>query len=83
MSTIAGILREATEKLAAVSDSPRLDAEILLAQVTGQNRTHLRAWPEKELTSKEEAEFWRHIQQRREGTPVAYLTGRREFWSRE
>jgi release factor glutamine methyltransferase len=82
-STIAGILREAAETLAAVSHSPRLDAEILLAHVTGKNRAHFRAWPEKDLAPEEEAAFWRFVEQRRVGTPVAYLTGRREFWSRE
>lgn len=32
------------------SDSPRLDAELLLSHVTGLGRTSFRAWPEREVT---------------------------------
>jgi len=81
--TTASALSQATEGLAAISGSPRLDAEILLAHITGKNRSHFRAWPEKELAPEEAAEFWRLVGQRREGVPIAYLIGLREFWSRE
>lgn len=83
MTRIAYALSRAAEMLAAVSDDPRLDAEILLAHITGKNRSHFRAWPEKELAPEDEAEFWRLVAQRREGVPIAYLTGMREFWSCE
>jgi release factor glutamine methyltransferase len=82
-TSVAGILTRAAKILAPTSDSPRLDAEILLAHVTGKNRTHLRAWPEKQLLPAVAAEFWRLVGQRREGAPIAYLTGLKEFWSRE
>lgn len=39
------------------------------------------AWPEKELDNEQSALFEQLIKQRANGTPVAYLTGEKEFWS--
>lgn len=81
--TITPALAEAADLLTEVSDSPRLDAEILLAKALGKDRAYLRAWPEKELTPEQQSDFLALIKRRRLGYPVAYLTGVREFWSRE
>jgi release factor glutamine methyltransferase len=75
-------LARATARLAA-SDNPRLDAEILLGHVLGKPRSHLAAWPEKELGTDHEKRFLALVDRRAAGHPVAYLTGRREFWSLE
>lgn len=83
MASIAHTLQTAAEKLAAVCDSPRLDAEILLGLVTGKTRTHFRAWPEKPLTDGEAVEFAKLLALRLAGQPIAHIVGRREFWSRE
>jgi release factor glutamine methyltransferase len=80
--TIAQALRPAAARLANGSDTPRLDAEVLLMHVLGRDRTFLRAWPERVLAAKEAERFRDLIEQRAKGTPVAYLTGEREFWSR-
>lgn len=77
--TIEELLAEATALLD--SDSPRLDAEVLLACVLQQSRSHLLAWPEKRPTGAQHAAFRQLLQRRRNGEPVAYLTGEREFWS--
>ena len=77
--TIKELLAEATALLD--SDSPRLDAEVLLADVLQQPRSHLLAWPEKRLTAAQHAAFRQLLERRRNGEPVAYLTGEREFWS--
>lgn len=79
---IRTLLNEAAQRLASGSDSPRLDAEILLSHVTGKNRTWFMAWPEAELDEISLARFQQLIEQRGSGTPIAYLTGQREFWSR-
>jgi release factor glutamine methyltransferase len=55
----------------------------LLAQATGKTRTYFRAWPEKLLTEAEETLFQNLLAQRLRGQPIAYITGIREFWSRE
>lgn len=83
MTRIARALDQAAATLTTVSETARLDAEVLLAHITGRSRSHFRAWPENPLTPEEQLGFFRLVEQRREGVPIAYLTGRREFWSRE
>ncbi len=80
MTTLAEALKQATERLAA-HDSARLDAEVLLAHVLDKPRSHLHAWPEEIMGSAALARFAALVTRRAVGEPVAYLTGRREFWS--
>lgn len=80
---IQTLLNNAQKQLAAVSDSALLDAEVLLCHCLGKPRTHLRAWPEKHPEPEQINAFSRALQQRLEGLPVAYITGKREFWSRD
>ncbi|ASQ46706.1 peptide chain release factor N(5)-glutamine methyltransferase [Legionella clemsonensis] len=81
MMEIKQALEEAFRQLAQCSDSARLDAEILLAHLLMKNRSYLYAHPEATLTQVQWQTFQRLISKRLEGTPVAYLTGTREFWS--
>ncbi|WP_024298676.1 peptide chain release factor N(5)-glutamine methyltransferase [Methylomicrobium lacus] len=83
MTTIATLLREAVSMLSDSSDSAALDAEILLCLALDKPRSHLRAWPERKPEADRIKHFQTLLQQRRQGAPVAYLTGRREFWSRD
>ncbi|MGR9088113.1 MAG: peptide chain release factor N(5)-glutamine methyltransferase [Gammaproteobacteria bacterium] len=83
MTRIEPVLREATALLQTVSDSPRLEAEILLSEAIHQNRSHLRAWPERTIAAEDAENFWGLVRGRLKGTPIAYLTGQREFWSRD
>ncbi len=76
-------LAEAAGQLAQVSASPRLDAELLLAAALGRPRSHLHAWPERVLELEPAARFAAWLDRRRAGEPVAYILGRREFWSLE
>ncbi len=62
-------------------ESPRLDAELLLSQVTGWSRTRFRAWPEQALSAQQQAGFDRLVAQRAAGHPVAHLLGEQGFWS--
>ena len=59
----------------------RLDAELLLCHSLGVERAHLHAHPERELAEAELAHFRNLLARRREGVPVAYLLGRKAFWS--
>jgi release factor glutamine methyltransferase len=77
--TIRLLLTEAVEMLA--TDSPRLDAELLLAGSLGKNRSYLYAWPEEIPPAEIRARFRELLQRRAAGEPVAYLLGQREFWS--
>ena len=71
----------ATRQLAEVSESPRLDAELLLAAALGQTRSTLHAWPERMLEPEPAACFTVWLERRCSGEPAAYILGRREFWS--
>ncbi|MDC0662549.1 peptide chain release factor N(5)-glutamine methyltransferase [Marinobacter sp. SS21] len=63
------------------SETPRLDAELLLSHVTGWSRTSLRAWPERELTAAQLAQFHTLLARRIDGEPIAHLLGTQDFWS--
>ncbi|MYM63217.1 peptide chain release factor N(5)-glutamine methyltransferase [Pseudomaricurvus sp. HS19] len=76
--TIKQLLRHAQATID--SDSPRLDAEVLLAHVLQKDRTYLFTWPEKTLTEEQAEQFQALLQQRQQGLPVAHLIGQREFW---
>jgi len=82
-STLADLLTSATTRLAPASESPRLDAELLLAEALGVPRSHLRAAPEAHPDDAATARFAALLARRAAGEPVAYLLGRREFWSLE
>ena len=78
--SVAEVLRTATERLtAAAVDSPRLDAEILLAYVLGWRRLSLYVDAEKILPLEKILRFNELISRRLEKIPVAYLTGTRDF----
>jgi release factor glutamine methyltransferase len=57
-----------------------LDAQVLLAHVLSKDRAWLVAHSDEALTSDQEAAFFALAKRRRDGEPVAYLTGVREFW---
>ncbi|RDH81711.1 MAG: peptide chain release factor N(5)-glutamine methyltransferase [endosymbiont of Galathealinum brachiosum] len=71
----------ATKQLEKTSDSPRLDAEVLLAHSLNKNRTWLITWSDRELTEPEILNFEKRLTRREKGEPVAHITGSREFWS--
>lgn len=82
MPTVEHALRNARPRLVD-SDTPGLDAELLLCHALGRRRTWLRAWPEAVLADHQRETFDELIERRAAGEPVAYLLGRREFWSLE
>ena len=59
----------------------QLEAGILLCEVLGVNRAWLYANPEQIPASKQRARFLDLVERRKNGEPIAYLTGYREFWS--
>ncbi|WP_315851985.1 peptide chain release factor N(5)-glutamine methyltransferase [Tautonia rosea] len=63
------------------SESPRLDAEVLLAQVLQTDRVKLYTQWDVEVGSADRASYRDLIRKRAEGAPVAYLVGRKEFFS--
>lgn len=80
---IDAVLAEAAVRLAAVSDSARLDAELLLCLGIDMPRSYLFAHPEDVLDNTTFDRFNDLLRRRLEGEPMAYITGTREFWSHE
>jgi release factor glutamine methyltransferase len=78
---IAETLSLGTRTLSAHSDSPRLDAEILLGKILGLSRSALIAHDDDALADDSQRAYADLIARRSAGTPVAYLTGTHEFWS--
>lgn len=65
------------------ADSPRLDAEALLAHVLSCRRIDLYTMYDADVSSVDRGRFRELVKRRGEGCPVAYLVGRREFYSLE
>ncbi len=78
--TVAQCLQLAPE-LESISDSARLDIEIILCHILQKNRTWLFTWPDKTLTVEQSDVFNAFFLRRKNGEPVAHIVGQREFWS--
>ncbi|MGF1683657.1 peptide chain release factor N(5)-glutamine methyltransferase [Photobacterium minamisatsumaniensis] len=75
-------LKLAVEQLTkAGSQSPHIDAAVLLCHVLDKPRSYLLTWPERVLDDEQLAAFEAVITRRLTGEPVAYIVGEREFWS--
>jgi release factor glutamine methyltransferase len=79
--TLGEALNSAQRALAAITDTPRLDAEWLLEHVTALDRTQLFTRADEVLDAAGSARFFALVERRRRGEPLAYLTGERGFWS--
>ncbi|MEO8571276.1 MAG: peptide chain release factor N(5)-glutamine methyltransferase [Chloroflexota bacterium] len=74
-------MREGAERLlASGSESPRLDAELLLAQAIGVGRTAVIAHPEAPVGTDAARRYRSDLERRAAGEPVAYLRGMKEFY---
>ncbi|MEZ7831699.1 MAG: peptide chain release factor N(5)-glutamine methyltransferase [Gammaproteobacteria bacterium] len=82
MATIKQALMQANT-LQQVSESWKLDAELLLAEAIGQSREYLFTWPNKELTQSQFEKFDTYCGRRLTGEPIAYILGRQAFWDFE
>lgn len=83
LSTVAEMLRSGARALKGRSDSPRLDAELLLGFLLGRPRSGLIAHGDDLVGADGALAFATLVDRRRSGSPIAYLTGIREFWSLE
>ena len=74
-------LAAATESLRVASESPRLDAELLLAKALDVPRSYLFAHADEEMDPAAAKRFQSAVARRADGIPLAYITGEKEFWS--
>jgi release factor glutamine methyltransferase len=88
-ATVAALLAEGAERLRqALADrdppaTPGLDAELLLAHALAVARVRLRSHPEDVPAADAAARFLALIARRAAGEPVAYILGRKGFWTLE
>ena len=80
MTTIPRALARATNELGGLSDTPRLDAELLMAEALHIDRDKLILSPPQRDAPER---FFEMMERRKAGEPVAYVTGRRAFWNIE
>ncbi|MEP7359993.1 MAG: peptide chain release factor N(5)-glutamine methyltransferase [Chloroflexota bacterium] len=79
-SSVADLLRSGSQKLdAAGSETPRLDAELLLGHVLGVGRATLLAEGGSRVSAGQQEALAALIERRASGVPVAYLRGLKEF----
>jgi release factor glutamine methyltransferase len=79
--TVTESLQMAVHSLLGHSDSPRLDAELLLCKVLGLSRSGLIVRGAELVAVENVRTYDDLIARRMRGVPIAYLTGTREFWS--
>lgn len=81
IATTAALLREGVDRLRdAGSETPRLDAELLLGDAVGVGRTVILAHPEAPVGAGAAARYRADLERRAAGEPVAYLRGLKEFY---
>lgn len=77
MGDVASALRGAAQLFAEISDSPRLDAELLMAHALQIERSELLLkLPALTVPS----EFAALVERRQRSEPIAHIIGRKEFW---
>jgi release factor glutamine methyltransferase len=80
MATVADLLRIGVDRLrASGSESPRLDAELLLGKSVGLDRTRIIAYPEAPVGESAAEAYEADLARRERGEPIAYIRGLKEF----
>jgi release factor glutamine methyltransferase len=75
------LIARAEAELRPVTDTARLEAELLLAQATGLARAAIIAGPERTIGADAASRFEVLVARRSRGEPLAYIVGYREFYS--
>jgi release factor glutamine methyltransferase len=79
--SVGELLREAAQRLSeSGSETPRLDAEVLLGHVLRVDRATLLAAPEAPVGADQQQRFAELIERRVTGEPVSYIRGLKEFY---
>jgi len=78
VTDVSAALRDAAQRLAAVSDTPRLDAELLMAHALGIERQVLLLDPTRFIVPDRFGEL---VTLRMRHEPIAYILGYRDFWT--
>ena len=82
-TTLGELLEDAVAAIGGHRAEARADAEVLLAHTTGEPRHQALVWPERGVPATARERYLALVARRARGEPVAYLTGRRAFWTFE
>ena len=80
---IRSLIDDVTARLETVSDTPRLEADLLVARAINMPRSYLFAHPDDELDDDALERLDGEVRRRLDGEPLAYISGFKEFWSLE
>ncbi len=78
--TLCQTLNNLSQKFIPISDSPLLDAEILLSFILKKDKTFLYTYPGKKITITQEKKIKNLARRRQSGVPIAYLVGKKDFY---
>jgi len=79
---IASTLRAVTESLVGVAGaSARIEAERLVCEILDKPRSYLYAWSDANLSKTQQDRLNTLLARRKQGEPLAYILGHKEFWS--
>ncbi len=82
-ASLRELVKDVAGRLEAISDSPRLDAEVLIGMAIDVPRSYLFTHPEDIPDDGAVARVEKNLARRLAGEPMAYITGIKEFWSLE
>ena len=74
-------LVQAANAFCSISDTAKLDAQVLLLDILDKPRSFLFTWPDKILSNEQQQQFDTFVARRLAGEPIAHIIGYREFWS--
>ena len=81
--TIGDLIERYSDTLSHISDTPKLDCQLLLTHVLNKGRDWLFAHSDETPDCQVQTTFVELVRRRQLGEPVAYLTGSKGFWNRE
>lgn len=79
MATVAQMISWAVKELESSSETPMLDARVILAHVLGKDSVYVMTERDVVLPRAHEWVYREAIEKRKKGTPIAYITGMKEF----
>ncbi len=81
MLTYKALLDDATQQLYTTSDTPRIDCEVLMQHLLNKDIAWLISYGDTTASPEHTKAFYDLVTKRQNGTPIAYITGSRDFWS--
>ncbi|MBN2408146.1 MAG: peptide chain release factor N(5)-glutamine methyltransferase [Candidatus Aminicenantes bacterium] len=81
MTTLRELLRRGRSLLEGKVAAPAIEAKILLLEAVRIGEVEWLASPRRRIARREESRYQRLIERRLSGVPLAYITGKKEFWS--